>query len=90
MQKVRVVVFVQDGLVVDVITDSSKEIEYLVVDSDPQALDKSVMKLMGGPFDDISCLVSTYGDSVYRNPEKVKEVYDVRFERFGGRNHIVA
>ena len=28
MSKVRVVVFVQDGLVVDVITDSSKEIEY--------------------------------------------------------------
>jgi hypothetical protein len=87
---IRITVFVDAGLVVDVISDSTTEIEYVVVDSDPTALDKSVLSLMkSGPFDDISCLVSTYGDSVYHNPEKVAEVFAVREDRFCGRNHHV-
>ncbi len=87
---IRITVFVDSGLVVDVISDSTAEIEYVVVDSDPTSLDRSVMSLMSGPFDDISCLVSTYGDKVFPNREKVEEVYAVRAERFGGRNHHVA
>lgn len=93
--KVRVVVFVSSGLVVDCITDSPNEIEYLVVDSDPSALDKSVLTLMEGPsrdlpFDEICCLVSSYGNSVYKDKEKVNEIYAVRESRFNGRNfHVI-
>jgi hypothetical protein len=89
MKKIRVVCFVTDGLLVDVITDSSREIEYLVVDSNPEALDKSVISIMSGPFQDYAALVSTSGDTVFNDPARVQEIFGVRESEFGGRNHVV-
>ena len=95
MKKTRVVVFVDAGLVVDVISDNPVEIEYLVIDTDRTSLDQSVMKLMDNPsrnlpFEDVCHLISSYGDSVYHDPEKVAEVFAVREERLSGKNfHVI-
>jgi hypothetical protein len=89
MKNDRVVIYVVDGLVTWVGGDSKKPMDYVVVSNDPRDLDKDVLTLLEGPFDDVACLASVYGDTVDHNAEKVDEVFTVREERFGGCNHHI-
>jgi hypothetical protein len=89
MSGIRIVVYVVDGLVTWVGTDTKRPIDYVVVSNTPQDLDRDVLTLLEGPFDDVACLASVYGDTVDGNPEKVSEVFSVREERFKGINHHI-
>jgi len=85
----RVVIYVVDGLVTWVGGDSNRPMDYVVVSNDPRDLDKDVLALLEGPFDDVACLASVYGDSADQNSEKVEEIFKVREERFRGLNHHI-
>jgi hypothetical protein len=71
----KIVVFMEDGVIQDIITDIRRPVDYLVVDFSGVYFDKPLCKVMYGPFEDYSVLAYVFGlDAVY-NPLKVAEIH---------------
>ena len=73
----KIVVFVDNGMVQDVITDG-KSMEFLIVDFDRQTLDQSIVKVLSGPFRDIVRLADMYGWDAAYDPKRVNEIFHER------------
>lgn len=85
-KKVRVVLFVTDGLITDCVTDSKVDVEYLVVSNSPADLDQSIQVLMEPQLFDYADhlgLFSVYGDQAYLDTQKVESIYKAREEQGG-------
>ena len=79
----KVVIFIDNGMVQDVIVSSKEAMDFLVVDFDRKTLDQSVIKVLTGPFEDIATLADTYTwDGVY-NPRRVKEIFETHQQLHG-------
>jgi hypothetical protein len=89
----RAVVFIENGIIQDIIMDSKRNIEFLVVDMNPETLDQSFKAVMGsvmsGPFQDYAALAEMYGWEAFFDPERVREIFAERKSQLGFTNKAV-
>ena len=73
----KCVIFVDNGMIQDVLIDSKEKIDFLVVDFDKKTLDQSVVEILEKPYEfgDFCALADMYTWEGYYDPKKVKEIY---------------
>jgi hypothetical protein len=76
----KLVVFIDSGMVQDVLVNSKEPMDILVVDFDKQSLDQSAIRLLSGPFRDVSTLADCYKWDAQYDPNRVKEIFETQQE----------
>jgi hypothetical protein len=71
----KCVIFVDNGMIQDVLTNSKEDMQFMVVDFDRRSLDQSALKLLTGPFQDVAALADVFKWDAAYDPARVKEIF---------------
>ena len=76
----RLVIFIDDGMIQDVLSSSKEQLDIRIVDFDKKTLDQSVVAALAEPhaFEDFAALADIYKWDAAYDPQKVKEVFAVQ------------
>ena len=75
----RLVIFIDEGMVQDVLSSSKEYMDIRIVDFDKKTLDQSVLAELGKDYDfeDLGTLADIYRWDAVHDPKKVREVFAV-------------